>query len=912
MAKKNLYSLFTVILLIMAGFLVIGIAAYTSIFGFSLSSYFRDNVNERLLFISRMASKLVTPEELNEFHTPIDMEKPLFAELKQRLIEFGEEADILFVYYLRLIDGGTVRYIIDNDVTDKTVNLTTKPIEAEPALQKAFSEGVSAVTTLGVYSPGEEGLLTAYSPIFDRNGKITAIVGVDIHDEQILFMRNRMFIHSVIIFISAAAVVIIGIFSFIFNRKKQLEFLNRVRQQELMSQLSRTFISPEDSATLISGALRITGEFLGISRMVIFISDADTGISHASYIWASSDNVVTPSETSGLSELIRFPVERPSSIPTVVCDDVQKDSRYEALNAIGIKAFIWAPLYVEGRYWAVLSIEEFKPRIWTQSDRQLVSTVSSVIAGAIERELREKERDAARQAAERANKAKTNFLANMSHEMRTPMNAIIGMTAIAKSSHDLEKKEYCLTKIENASTHLLGVINDILDMSKIEANKFELSSAEFNFEKMLQKVVNVINFRVEEKRQVFSVRIDKNIPGTLLGDDQRLAQVVANLLSNAVKFTPEGGSVHLNAGLERMEGDICTIEISVKDSGIGISAEQQARLFHSFEQADSSTSRQFGGTGLGLVISKRIVEMMGGAFRVVSELGKGAEFAFTVKLQEATGSLESVTGPDDWSAIKVLAVDDDPVILEYFRDIAGRVGFYCDTASDGEEALEKIKENRRYDIFFIDWRMPNIDGIELSRRIKKSGDNAIIIMISAVDWNTVEVDAKEAGVDSFLSKPLFPSVVAECISRCLQKNKALSAEGPAPDDAERFDGKRLLLAEDVDINREIVLSLLEPTGLLIDCAKNGKEAVSLFKQSPELYDMIFMDVQMPEMDGYEATRQIRAFEAERRASGKIPIIAMTANVFKEDVERCLEAGMNGHVGKPLDFNEVIGLMRSYL
>jgi PAS domain S-box-containing protein len=404
------------------------------------------------------------------------------------------------------------------------------------------------------------------------------------------------------------------------------------------------------------------------------------------------------------------------------------------------------------------------------------------------------ERKAMEEQAMSANRAKSAFLANMSHEIRTPLNAIVGMTTIGQSATDIGRKDYCFTKIENASAHLLGVINDILDMSKIEANKFELAPIEFNFEKMIQSVVNVVNFRVEEKRQQFTVHIDNAIPQTLIADDQRLAQVITNLLGNAVKFTPEHGSISLYARFLEEKNGLCTIEVMVRDTGIGIAPEQQKRLFNSFQQAETSTARRFGGTGLGLAISRDIVEMMGGTIGVKSEPGKGSTFTFTVQVKKSV-------------------------------HINDRVN---DTANDFPGTV------------------------------------------------TDEEESEPAGV---------------------------------------FAGRRILLAEDMEINREIVTALLEPTRLEIDCAENGTEAVRKFSEAPQKYDLIFMDVQMPEMDGYEATRRIRAIEAEsdnRNLNRQIPIIAMTANVFREDIEKCIEAGMNDHVGKPLNFTDVLEKLNSYL
>jgi len=374
--------------------------------------------------------------------------------------------------------------------------------------------------------------------------------------------------------------------------------------------------------------------------------------------------------------------------------------------------------------------------------------------------------------------AKSSFLANMSHEIRTPMNAIIGMSAIGISTDEPERKNYCFRRINEASNHLLGIINDILDMSKIEAGKLELSYTNFNLEEMVQKIVNLNNVRLNEKRLNLTVHIDSTIPKILFGDEQRLTQVITNLIGNAVKFTPEDGSIKFSIEYLGEEDGLCMIQFSISDTGIGISHEQQKNLFQSFNQAENSTSRKYGGTGLGLSISKNIIEMMDGRIWIDSKLGEGATFVFTIK-----------------------------------------------------------------------------------------------------------------------------------VKRGIEKNQAEPEESRA-DMAAQFRGKNILLAEDVEINCEIMQTLLEPTQLSIDVAENGEVAVQMFEEAPDKYDMIFMDVQMPQMDGYEATQIIRALDIPQAKT--IPIVAMTANVFREDIEKCLAVGMNSHIGKPLNINEVMEKLQIYL
>ncbi len=531
----------------------------------------------------------------------------------------------------------------------------------------------------------------------------------------------------------------------------------------------------------------------------------------------------------------------------------------------------------------------------------------------------QKELQKAIDAAEQASKAKSDFLSRMSHEMRTPMNAIIGMTKIAQDSDTLEKVQYCLDKVDISSRHLLGLINDVLDMSKIEANKFVLEHVPFSVEKMVMNTCNIILDKVEEKKQTLDIFLDKDMRQGFIGDEFRLSQVLTNLLSNAIKFTPVEGKITLSVDeIETNEGH-SKIRFSVADTGIGISEEQQKRLFNSFEQADDTTARKYGGTGLGLAISKSIVEKMGGKIWIESEQGKGAKFSFDIKL-DAAPEIDNKVLFDEIkpSDLKVLVVDDSEDILKYFVEIMDKFGIYTDTADNGHEAVDYVNkandDKKPYDVIFLDWRMPEMDGIETAKCINtKINKNTTIIMISASEWNDVADLAHSVGINRFIPKPLFPSSILnninEVVGQTMKKLDIKSMKAKIVDEKPDFSALSVLLVDDVEINREILIAFLKDTKIKVDTAENGAVAVDKFIADPDKYDMIIMDIQMPEMDGYEATRAIRALDTEK--AKRVPIIAMTANAFKEDIDKCLESGMDCHLAKPIDKKQVIKTIAGY-
>ena len=503
-------------------------------------------------------------------------------------------------------------------------------------------------------------------------------------------------------------------------------------------------------------------------------------------------------------------------------------------------------------------------------------------------------------AAEQASKAKTAFLSNMSHEIRTPMNAIIGLNNIALNEPDVsEKMRGYLTKTGESAQHLLGIINDILDMSRIESGRMVIKNEEFSFAKNLEQVNTIISGQCAEKGLTYDCRMIGKIDDYYIGDGMKLRQVMINILGNAVKFTPEGGTVtFLIEEGPRYNGN-ATLKMTFKDTGIGMSKEFLPHLFDAFAQEDSSSTNRYGSTGLGMPITKSIVELMNGHIDVESEKGKGTTFTVTLTLTEADrkdGLPEGELNPKEMS---VLVIDDDPIALEHAQIVLGQIGIHCETAQSGEEAIErvKIRHGRRadYDLLLVDWKMPEMDGVETTRRIRAIvGNEMPIIILTSYNWDEVAEEARNAGVDTFVAKPLFAGNVMDEFREAFKRKNADAVREIAD-----LKGRHILLAEDVAVNAEIMVMVLNMREIEVDIAENGRIAVEMYESHPEgYYDAILMDMRMPEMDGLEATRKIR--HTGRRDAMTIPIIALTANAFDEDVQRSLQAGLNAHLSKPVE------------
>ena len=503
--------------------------------------------------------------------------------------------------------------------------------------------------------------------------------------------------------------------------------------------------------------------------------------------------------------------------------------------------------------------------------------------------------------ANQANKAKTAFLSNMSHEIRTPMNAIIGLDRIALNDPDISEmtREY-LEKIGVSAQHLLSIINDILDMSRIESGRMSVKNEEFSFAKILAQINTIISGQCRDKGIEYECRVKGAVDDYYIGDDMKLRQVMINILGNAVKFTPSGGTVTFVVESTARFNGKSTLRFIISDSGIGMSQEFLPKLFNAFSQEDSSRTNRSGSTGLGMAITKSIIELMNGTISVESEKNKGTTFTVAITLIDCdhknAQKEEIVIQPHELS---VLVIDDDPIACEHAQLVLGQVGVNCEKALSGAEGIQmaKVRLARRepYNLILVDWRMPDMDGVETTRKIRDTvGPETPVIILTSYNWEEIEDEAKAAGVDTFVAKPLFAGAVLDEFRDVFRKKNTKLLRKTAD-----LKGRRVLLAEDVTVNAEIMIMVLSMREIQVDLAENGRIAVEKFEENEEgYYDAVLMDMRMPEMDGLEATRRIRAMN--RLDAKNIPIIALTANAFDEDVQLSMQAGLNAHLSKPIE------------
>ena len=508
---------------------------------------------------------------------------------------------------------------------------------------------------------------------------------------------------------------------------------------------------------------------------------------------------------------------------------------------------------------------------------------------------------AALEDANQANKAKTAFLSNMSHEIRTPMNAIIGLDRIALSDPDIsETTREHLEKIGVSAQYLLSIINDILDMSRIESGRMSVKNEEFSFAKMLAQVNTIISGQCREKGIEYECRVKGAVDDYYIGDDMKLRQVIINILGNAVKFTPSGGNVTFVVEEIARFGGKSTLRFIFSDTGIGMSRDYLPKLFDAFSQEDLSRTNRTGSTGLGMAITRSIIELMNGTISVESEKDTGTTFTVTITLIDCDHKKdredEIVLQPHELS---VLVIDDDPIACEHAQLVLGQAGVNCEKALSGAEGVQmaKLRLARRepYNLILVDWRMPDMDGVETTRRIRDAvGPGTPVIILTSYNWEEIEDEAKAAGVDTFAAKPLFAgTVLDEFMEVFKRKNKELVRK------TADLKGRRILMAEDVSVNAEIMIMMLSMREMQVELAENGRIAVEKFEEHEEgYYDAVLMDMRMPEMDGLEATRRIRALN--RSDAKKIPIVALTANAFDEDVQLSMQAGLNAHLSKPVE------------
>ncbi len=773
-----------------------------------------------------------------------------------------------------------------------------------------------------VYNGIEETL--AYVPVEGTDWILTYLVRETVISNQILNISNDIIMRSVVQSVIVALVLTI-MFLFIIRQiransslaieKEKVETENRIKHEEMEQRLELQDKLLEEQRKRIQLDSMITAMSADYRSVYYVNLDNDEAICYR----GDPDDKEQTKEGITLPYTERFKWYADNSVVPEYREGFLKfidpDNIRKGLATEPILAFRYLARRAGKEYYEMIRVAGVRNISERGSDKVREIGLGFTIVDAEMRSNMEQQialKDAL-SSAEQANKAKTAFLSNMSHEIRTPMNAIIGLDNIALNDPDTpaKTKEY-LAKIGVSAEHLLALINDILDMSRIESGRMVLKNEEFSLSKLLESINTMFSGQCSEKGLEYGCSIKGDIEDYYVGDNMKLRQVLINIIGNAVKFTPAGGNISFNIERVAHFDGRTTLQFTISDTGIGMSEDFLPHIYDAFAQEDATYTNKYGSSGLGLAITKNIVEMMNGSIDVESVKGEGTTFKVIVTLKDADhkdfsdDNLKAI--PENMS---VLIIDDDPVACEHGKIILEKIGISAEYALSGEEGIEKValRHGRRtpYNLILVDWKMPELDGIETTRRIRELvGRESAIIILTAYKWDDILDEAVSAGVDSFLSKPLFASSILDEFESAFKRRGPV--ENPKGKD---LTGKRVLLAEDMEVNAEIIKMILETRGVDTDLATNGKIAVDMFTASePGYYSAILMDMRMPEMDGLTATKHIRTLD--REDAKKIPVIALTANAFDEDVQRSLQSGLNAHLTKPIDPDLLFETLEMYM
>ncbi len=927
MGKKM--SLRTRAILLVSVFLLATNIALGAVLSRQLHDAMKTQINERMLDVVNTAAAMIDGDVL-EHLTAEDRDTPEYQAVYRTLEHFQNNINLDYIYCLQSTGEREFSFAIDPDPI--APGSFGAPVVFTEALYRA-SLGTPSVDEEPY--DGEWGrFYSAFSPVFNAEGKVTAVVAADFNAEWYESQINRSertIILGSFLFV-AVGIAVTVILTGQYNRRIESIQKNLADLDDDLVLLTKEYGYEENTDESEKGdGILAMGAHISYLKNTLrdYITHEKTQANSMITAMASDYRCVyyinldendgvcyrnDPNDPGQTEAGVHFPYrERFQWYAEHNVTEKYREGFLTFMNPDNIRRKLETEPIIAYRYLARRNGREYYEMVRAAGVRRAEDRDDHMVHAIglgftiIDEEMRESmaKNEALAEAlimAEEASKAKTAFLSNMSHEIRTPMNAIIGLDTLALHDETLspQARDY-LEKIGGSARHLLGLINEILDMSRIESGRIVLRKEEFSFRGMIEQINTMVMSQCSDKGLSYECRLLSRVDDTYIGDDTRLKEVLINILSNAIKFTEAPGSVRLTVEKTASFEDQSTLRFCIRDTGIGMDKEYIPRIFDAFSQEDSSRKNKYGSTGLGMAITKSIVEMMNGTISVESEKGVGTEFSVVVTLRNGTHAGPVTEGSVEPGMLHVLVVDDDEVAAEHARTVLVEAGVRADVCMSGEEALRMLEvqhtKQEPYNLVLLDWQMPEKDGVETAKEIRaRYGGETTVIILTAYNWDEIQDEALRSGVDSFLAKPLFASHVIAEFERIARNNRMSFFRGKK---RAALEGRRLLLAEDMEINAEIMMDVLAMRELETDHAQNGQIAVELFEKSePGTYSAILMDVRMPVMDGLEAAAAIRALK--RPDAGKIPIIALTANAFDEDVQRSLQAGMNAHLTKPVE------------